>query len=63
MGNGICEQCALEQTRSPGEKDARLDCICKSCQCRGSPPWDHPKAASWDLVMRVTQLVMEVVLT
>lgn len=38
VGNGICEQCTLEQTRSPGEEGVKVDCTCKSYQCRAGIP-------------------------
>lgn len=61
-GDGICEQHALELTRSPGEKDVKVDCISKGSLCEVLP-MEPSQAAFWDLAMEVTLLVMEVVLT
>ncbi|KAJ7411739.1 PiggyBac transposable element-derived protein 5 [Willisornis vidua] len=43
-GSGICEECALEKTRSLGQKDVTVDCICKSFQC--GPTRKMPLTAS-----------------
>lgn len=63
-GNGICEQCVLEQIRSLGQKDGMVGLHLQELPVQErNPPMEPSQSSPLGLDMKVTLLVMGVVLT